>query len=266
MANSNIHNRNTNNKIGWDIKAEKEVAPNNMKGRVNFDPIAFDKLILQQGTRVKVYRTMYCGNVKSVDGAEHEIDCTIPGCNGSGFIDRHPIETMAFIQNQALEKNQFAEGMVDGNTVAATFLVGISLQYFTLVELCDFTDIFFQRVSRSDTSVDVLKYNAMRVNMIVDANSIEYHQCIDYKIDINGNIEWFAGKGPAANVIYSIHYEAPVQFRATQAMHANRFSQVKTKTGISFVKFQEQWALAKSFLVKRLDKDGNEMQPKKYNS
>lgn len=255
------HNKNTNKAQGWNVKKAKSVASNNMQGRNNMNPDDFDKLILQQGVRVKIFRSMYCPNVKSVDGAEHDIDCQIPGCNGSGIIDRHPIETITFIQNQQLEKMAFTEGQVDGNSVAGTFLSGIELQYFTLVELMDFTEIYFQRIKRSKTNVDVLKYFCHRVNMIIDQHNIEYYECIDFKIDLNGNINWVANRGPASETIYSIHYEASVQFRAVKSMHSNRFSQVKLKGKIKYVKFPEQWQLSKEYLVKRVDDSGNEIIP-----
>jgi len=258
------HNSNTNKRTAWNVKEPKKTNRSPDSGQVLTNPEAYDTLIKNHGVRVKVYRTMHCPNVKSVDGAEHEIDCDIPGCNGSGWVDVAPIETLAFIQNQSLEKMPFVEGQVDGNTVAATFLTGIELQYFTLVELIDFTDIFFQRVSRSNTNTDNLRYAAKRVNVIMDKNSKLYYQCIDFELDPNGNIKWKNGKGPMPGTIYSVHYESAVRFRATQAMHANRFGQKKVSGGVEYHKFPEQWALTKEFLVKRRDQDGNEIKPNDY--
>ena len=262
MASSN--NNNTNKQTAWNVKEPSSTPNNNMKGRINLRPDRFDTLIKQQGIKVKVYRTLQCPNVKSVDGATHNIDCTISGCNGTGYIDRHPIETMAGIQTQALNKIQSREGWIDGNTVAMTFLTGIELQYMTLVKLVDFTDIFFERIKRSISNVDVLRFEAQRVNVVIDQNDIEYYEGIDFNIDFNGNIAWVTDRGPEIDVIYSIHYEAPMQFRAMSAMHSNRFTQVKDGKNISYVKMQEQWACAREHLVKRVDDDGNEIEPNKY--
>jgi len=260
------HNKNTGKITGWNVKQAKHFKQEPEPGQVYIIPDQYDAMIKSKGVRVKVYRTTYCPNVKSVDGAEHEIDCTITGCNGSGFIDRRPIETVAFIQNQTLEKMANVEGYADGNSVAITFLIGIELQYFTLVELMDFTDIYFQRVKRkTGTTIDALKYDAKRVNLIVDANDVEYYQCIDCDIDMNGNIKWKAGRGPADGVIYSIHYEAAVQYRATKAIHVNRLTQIKAADGgISQVKMQANWMCTKEFLVKRKDIDGNDIDPNPY--
>jgi len=259
------HNRKTKNVPSWKVKEselQEETAPIE---RVDLDPFKFERLIEQKGVNVKVFRTSYCPKVKSVDGAEHEIDCVI--CNGSGFVDLDPICVKAFMQTQELEKMHNVEGFVDGNQVLMTFPIGVELQYFTKVELEDFTDIFMQRVLRSPgTNTDVLKYNACRVNFILDYNNVRYYQDQDFKIDQNGNIEWGLGNTPADNLPYSVHYEAAVQFRATRAMHVNRFSQYKTAGKIEHLKYQEQWLMTKEFLVKRLDENGNELEQSPYDN
>lgn len=261
------HNKTTKKQDSWNIKTSKLKPDTAPKGRVDLDPFAFDQLIEQKGVNVKVYRTLYCPNVKSVDGAEHNIDCVT--CNGSGFIDLDPICVKAIIQNQNLEELAKVEGHVDGNHVAITFPIGIELQYFTLVELIDFTDIYYQRIWRKPGSkVDVLKYVACRMNVVVDKNLVRYYQDQDYVIDMNGNIEWGTTRFPADNIPYSVHYEAAQQFRAVSAMHVNRFSQYKPKGEngrVEHLKFQEQWMCAKEFLVRRTDINGNELQQGPYN-
>lgn len=252
---------NTNDITGWKVKEPVALPIPNIKGqrRVDLDPEKFEALIKSKGVRVKVYRTSFCPNVKSIDGGEHEIDCTL--CNKSGFLDIRPIETLAFLQTQQLEKMFMPEGYVDGNSVLATFPIGIELQYFTKVELMDFTEIFYERVKRSQGDIDVLKYKAHRVNFLMDKNGKEYFEGNDFCLDPNGNIKWHPNKGPDAFTIYTIHYEAAVQFRATRAMHVNRFTTVPEDGKAKQMKLQEQWMLQKEFLVKRLDKNGNEILP-----
>jgi len=253
------NNKNTNKQLGWNVKEPTPSPINNLRNRVSFDKDAFDLLLQQQGIAVKVFRSMYCPRVKSIDGAEHEIDCN--NCNGSGFIDVAPICTTALIQNQALEKRQAPEGFVDGNTVAITFLSGIELQYFTKIELIDQHDIYFQRVVRSQGDVDHLQYKAIRVNVVVDAQNRQYYQGTDFTLSPDGHIKWAVNKGPSPEVIYSIHYEAPVQYRAVKAMHANRFAQILDKAdgNIKTLKMPEQWMCAKEFLVRRTGVNGTEI-------
>ena len=247
--------------VGWNSKPAVKVPKSELgssKGRVQLKPEKIQDLINQQGVRVKVYRSMLCPNVKSIDGGEHEIDCPI--CHGNGFADLRPICTVAFIQTQDLTKVHNAEGYWDGNTVAATFLPGIELQYFTLVELPDFTDIFYERIKRQQGPIDNLKYKALCVNVVLDSDGKEYFAGNDFDIDVNGSIRWKVDRGPLPGTIYSIHYEMTVQFRAIKAMHVNRFLQVSARsTDVEMTKQPEQWMLQKEFFVKRKDAQGNEL-------
>lgn len=253
-------NNNTKGIQGWNKTQNKTVpvSPEQKFSRVDLDPAAFNRLILQKGVRVKVYLTGYCSNVKSIDAAEHEIDC--PYCNGSGFLDLRPLDTLAFIQNQSLEAFQGVEGSHAGNTVAITFQAGVELQYFSLIELCDFTEIFFQRIARSPTAIDVLKYRARRINF-VECLGVQYYEGSHFCINQDGNIKWHEDKGPNEGKVYSIHYESAVQFRATQAMHSNRFTQVAGPGGVTFLKLPEQWACTKEFLVRRRNVNGQDITP-----
>lgn len=262
------HNKKTKKQKAWDVKESKLRDDTDAKQRVDLRVDDFDRMIEQKGMNLHVYRTSYCPNVKSADGAEHEIDC--PLCNGSGYIDRNPICVKGFMQNQELEKMTTLLGQHDNNSVLITFPIGVELQYFTKVELIDFTDIYYQRVMRKPGSaVDVLKYKACRVNMIIDQNGAEYFQDQDYKLDANGNVMWigtvddtdpdnpiFNGdRAPAENVIYTIHYECHVQFRATKALHVNRFTQYKApgEAKVEHIKMMEQWLCTKEFLLRRKD-------------
>lgn len=248
------HNQKTKRAKGWAVKESKVLPDTDPKQRVDLQVADFDRLIEQKGVNIKVFRTMYCPNVKSVDAAEHEIDC--PLCNGSGFLDMNPLCTKGFIQNQDLEKMlDTVAGQYDGNSVLITFPIGIELQYFTKIELEDFTMIYFERLLRKvGTNIDILKYRACRINQIVDKNGVEYFQGQDFNIDPNGNLQWLARK-PADEVIFSIHYECHVQFRATRAMHVSRFTQYKAagEAGVEHIKMPEQWLCTKEFLLRRKD-------------
>jgi len=256
------HNKKTKKKKAWDVKEGKMHDDTDPKGRVDLRAPDFDVLVEQKGVNLKVYRTMYCPNVKSVDAAEHEIDC--PLCNGSGWIDRNHICVKGFIQNQDMERMlDNAAGQHDGNSVLISFPIGVELQYFTRIELVDFTEIYFQRVMRkAGSNTDVLKYKACRVNMIIDKNNVEYFQDQDFKIDPNGNIQWLLRK-PADEVIYSIHYECHIQYRATRAMHVARFTQYKAPGNpkVEHIKMNEQWLCTKEFLLRRKDiNSGNDLE------
>jgi hypothetical protein len=246
---------------GWNPKTPAALPGKNISGKVNIQPAQFDKLVDAQGVRVKVYRTSYCPNVKSIDGAEHEVDCAL--CHGSGFLDRYCLETWALLQNQDSNRSIFPEGNYDGNTVMATFMQGVELQYFTLVELLDFSEAFFERIKRQEGPLDVLRYPGVRVNMVVDKAGKEYFEGSDFNLDANGNILWSANKGPTRGMIYTINYETKIRFRAIRAVHSNRFVQVAEAGQTKLVKMNECWMLQKEYLVVRKDLDGNVIAPNK---
>lgn len=247
---------------GWKKKQEfrEPATREKIRGKVNLRAEDFDTLVDQQGVRVKVYRTMFCPNVKSVDGGEHNIDCQL--CQGNEWLDVSPLCTVAFLQTQDLEKLHKAEGYWDANTVSATFLQGVEVQYFTLVELLDHTDIFFQRIKRSRGDIDRLKYTAKCVNALIDAQGNTYEAGADFELTEDyGDIRWLDGRGPGRDVIYSVHYDALVQFRATKAMHVNRFAQIQEGAEIVHKKMNEQWQLTKEYLVDRKNAQGDSLNP-----
>lgn len=183
------NNRTTKRRRSWDVKETATGPELNSLARVDLDLAAFDTLLLQKGTNCRIFRTMYCPKVKSVDGAEHEIDCNL--CAGTGFIDFDPICARVMIMSQALENMPKVEGMVDGNTVLMTFPIGIELQYFTRIELEDYQDIFFQNVLRNpNANTDVLKYRAVNVNGLIDSQGVRYYPGTDFEINTDGNIRW----------------------------------------------------------------------------
>lgn len=247
---------------GWSTKKAKKYSPDlsPAKGKTNLRIDDFDDFVKQHGVPVKIFRTLLCPNVKSVDGAEHEIDCEV--CKGSGFLDTKPLCTLAFIQSVENSTEHFSEGYYDGNTILVTFPQGIELQYFTLMKITDESDIFTERVVRSGGNIDVLKYVAFVIHVLIDKNGQEYYQGNDFNV-CEGNIDWIPGKGPDRGTIYSIHYETETQFRAIKAMHVNRFAHIRDKDSIRIEKINEQWMMQKEFLVDRKDRNGNKLAPNK---
>lgn len=249
---------------GWNARPEAVVAkdPKNFSTKVSFVPGDFKNLIANHGVRARVFRTMLCPRVRSVDGREHDINC--PLCRGAQFIDRYPLETKCVVSTQAENKmteGPAREGFIDGNTAYATFDLGVDLQYFTLVELMDFYDGFQQRIRRQEGDLDVLRYTARQINVLVDYEGRDYKEGLDFKVSPDGNVLWCSGDSasrPARGTVYSIHYDSPIRFRATRAVHVNRFASVREGSVDRMVQMPVQWEVTRDFLVSRKDLDGNE--------
>lgn len=258
------HNDTTQNAPSWQVPEPVAIPDKYSTNRTSLTPKNFERLCIQHGVRVRIYRSFFCPNVKDIGGA-HNIDCTIPGCDGTtGIIDVDPVETMCLLQRQELIKRQSAEGFVDDSTVMGTFLLGFDLQYFSLVEILDYQSLYFEQIKRSSGDIDATKYNAKTVNVLMDSKGIRYYQTIDFSVDPNGSIKWHINKGPKSGDIYSVHYYANIRFRASKAVQVVRFSQVKNSDGtVSFVKMPCLWELSREFMPKRVDQEGNVIPPNK---
>ncbi len=230
---------------------------------VEINPTKNNILIESQGVRVDVYETMLCPNVKKIDTGEHNIKCTL--CNGSNFIDRSPITTWAFLQNQTLIKNFASEGVWDDQQVSATFLTAVELQYFAKVVLKDFTTTFYELVQRQSGQIDRLKYPAFSVKHIIDQNGVEYEFGLHYNLDSNGDIKWIHNTvRPTIGTIYTAYYTYPITFRAINALHVNRFTQNSIqRTTKEPIQLNQQWVLKRDYLLTREDINGNPLKPNK---
>ena len=227
--------------------------------QVDLNPDDYDSLIATKGVRVRVFTTFPCPNIKKIDSAEHEINC--PLCHGDGFIDVNPIESIAFLQTQTLQKTFGPEGVWDDQRIAATFVSGMELQYFSKIQLLDFTTLFYEYIQRQQGDVDRLKYSAFKINYIMDQDGVSYFIDKDCTLDQNGDVKWI-GNRPAFKKIYSIHYSYPIQYRAINALHVNRFSQSGFKQPERIpLELNQQWIIKRDYLITREDRNGNPLSP-----
>ena len=240
------------------VSIPKNEAGYNTRKAASLTPEQTNKLVYTLGIPVKVFVTCLCPNVKSVDGGENEIDCNL--CNGSGFIDRNPIETLAVVTQNQLRPHHYEEGIYDGSKCHMTFLTGIEIHYFYLVEIKDFIRPYYQRLKRSKSGTDVLNYNAKKINLLISKDGLEYYADTDFTINADGNIKWNTDRGPAEGTIYSINYEAPMRYRAVAAENMARFAKKHTKSKeIEISKLNERWVMQLDYIVKRKDYAGNEL-------
>lgn len=243
---------------------------NTKQSATNIDYKDLNSFIWDQGIRVRVYKTLFCPRVHSIDGAEHDISCTI--CNGSGFVDVDPIETIAAIQNQIREHNINPESIGtawEEQTAYMTFLSGIELSYYARLELIDYTNIYKQLVQRQvGTNVDRLQFKAVSVDYLIDYDGVIYIPGNDFVVDRNGSIEWIisiGAKKPADKKVYSVHYNTLVAYRAITAMHCDRFgSDGIKKDHMEIILFPEQWKIKKLYLFHVSDSEsGEKLNPNK---
>lgn len=125
----------------------------------DLDEKNFNSLVYSKGVRARVYRTLFCPNVKSIDGMEHDINCKL--CGGSEFIDVDPIETQMFVQGHKREFNinpQDIGSNWEEQTVIASFLNTTEVSYFTRVDLLDYSELFKDVVQRQESTQTILSF------------------------------------------------------------------------------------------------------------
>lgn len=116
-----------------------------------------DTMVFNQGVRIRVYKTTWCPNRKSIDGQEHELNC--PMCRGTEFLDLDCFESVAFIQGQTREHQQNPEKIGSNweeQVVLCTLLSGVEVSYYTKIELLDYTNLYQQLVQRQETGMEIL--------------------------------------------------------------------------------------------------------------
>ena len=210
----------------------------------------FNTIVWQKGVKANVYKVVPCPNVHSIDGHEHDINCSL--CEGTGFIDiPNPIETIVLIYNQGKDLNKNPENLgseVEEGVVNMTFLSGINLTYFSRIDLLDFSRPYYQMVQRQNGNADRLYYPAIAIDFLIDKNGIQYHEGIDFEIQ-EGMIKWLQNS-PSVGTIYSIHYQCRVSFRCISALHQGRYSTFQTKQDqIDNIEHSEQWKAKLDYLV-----------------
>jgi len=224
-------------------------------GNVELDVDKINQLIEDQGVRVRVYRTILCPNIKSIDGGHHNIDCKL--CD-EGFIDRQPQDTWAVIQNQAMKRELKGEGQWDDHDAYATFISGIEIQYFAKIELMDYTTTFYQLIQRQEGEIDRLKYKAIKVNILIDKDNLEYFEGSDFTLSPTGDIQWTGARRPRKGLIYTVHYDYPITYRAIMASNINRFTNQKRKRDFKEpIHLPQRWQIKRDFLIDRVDMDDN---------
>lgn len=235
---------------------------------INVDRL--DQMIKDLGIRVRLFKSTICPNMQSIESFDHDLNCKI--CKNN-MIDFAPKCTVALFQQQELMEQFKLQGTFHIDEAMVSFLSGETLFPFARVELLDFKEDFTELVQRQEgTSIDVLKYPACEVLGLFDATDSttkeEYHFGTDFRLDVNGNVEWLSTHKPSDRKIYTIYYRFHPVFRAIKAVHRDRYSQYnlraqqieapKTTVGsATYVKLPETWVLKRDYLLEREDQQGS---------
>lgn len=230
------------------------------------DVNALDQMILDLGIRVRVWKSALCPNMSSLESNDHDINCQI--CR-ERMIDFAPECTMALFQQQALTEGFKVTGSFHVDEVMSSFLSGVTLQTMARVDLLDFPEDFYELIQKQAGDVDRLKYSATcTLGLFTVENDVKttFHEGTDFKVNLDGNIQWLTAHRPEPRQVYSIYYKYLPIYRATKGVHRDRFSQPLLKNELAhsvkadgkvFAKLPEQWVLKRSYLLDKRDRNGN---------
>lgn len=226
-----------------DIKKSSMITrpkrPVSKPSRVDLIPAEFEALIEDQGTYVRITPSLLCPNRTELEDTNHVLDC--PLCFGSEVIDldKHCIETWAFIQGIDFNQQFNVQGVFDIKDARMTVQQDIRLHYWYKVEVLDFASVFNQLIKRGYNDSDRIRYipskNCDTPYFLVDNQGKEYKLNVDYKI-VDQKIVWSANR-PASGSLYSFTYPILPTFRVLEMLHDNRYyytsSKQKEKTPVN---------------------------------
>ena len=229
------------------------------------DPKTFNTMLREYGVRVRHEKAMACPNYKgNIDSGNHSLDC--PVCHGEGFIYYPGGEFHGLFQSNTLQRRFSTEGYLDPGTALLTtpsmledLYTYVYLHYFDRITLLDFEDRYNELKHRGEGNVDLLKYDALKVEYL-STNDVQYEEGKDFELDENGNIRWTTSNRPGKNQvpkygeIYTISYLYKPVYRIVHMLHEGRFSQNKLKSSNAIPRrFAQQVILKKDFLMEKKD-------------
>lgn len=183
---------------------------------VHFDPDAFDLSLRSNGVSMKHYRAIKCpiGITDKFDVRDHgEHNCS------HGFLYKYAGEVTVFFSNNSSGSAVKDLGIINNATTAITIPrtyddidEEIAVQHYDRFFLKDVvaSSVNTQLVEAHITGVDRLQYNATSVEILLDANGVEYDEN-DFIIE-NNKLKWTTQRRPQFDpklqkgTIYSIRY------------------------------------------------------------
>lgn len=194
-------------------------------GRVDLKVSDFDRILEDQGVRVKVTPSILCPNRQGLHSTNHALNC--PTCNLSEAIElpAQSYEEYALIQSVNFKLDWTQSGLYSVKDAVMTIKGGRRLWYYDKVEILDSTSIFNQVVERTGTT-DQLRYAAQNAAtttpfFLADKDGTEYILRTDY--NVSGKTLTWVTTGPEEKSLYSIQYPILPVFRVLELLHENRY-------------------------------------------
>lgn len=204
--------------------------PQGMVG-VGMNPTVFEQQIRDHGIRMIHSKPLQCPNRKDIYSPTHDADCKM--CVDGYIYYGHKEFTGTFMGNSNSRQN-LMQGTYDADVATiilpVTYEDGTQLvgQFYDQITIVGKTIDFFQLVEHAKTGRDVLQFEAVSVNKLIDARGNEYSQGIDFIVD-QGDIVWTPdGNRPGMDitldrgVAYTVNYACVPVFTVVSLPHQLR--------------------------------------------
>lgn len=231
-----------------------QIIINEVDYQISFDAEAFDSFIRSQGVWVTHYRAIPDPRGMASVGDNRDVLNLRPS-DSDGFIYKKAGKMQAlftvnsiYVKDTDLGELAFSTAyMTMPRTYADTdepvVLHTWDKLYLNDIEIKVSTTQF---VEANKKGLDRLRFPAVKVTDVVDANGVYYEEDKDFQVTEDGHIKWLGQKRPGWNVetgrgtIYSVRYQYTPYFIIDRLLHEIRVAQVTKPGDITFSRFLER--------------------------
>lgn len=208
--------------------------------QVSLNPEIFEQQIRGQGVRMFHKRPVPCPKIRDINAGDHS-----PGCNNcnNGFVFYGQTCFIGAFAGNELVRMFNINNTWDVDSAAIICPVKdekgqiLDIQYFDQIILPDFSVRYYQRVEYNQSGIDVLHFEPISVDFVIDENGRRYEEGRNFTIK-NGRIAWnpsqdVPGYNPTLDrgTIYSINYYTRPHFTITGLPHQLRITQTQDDEG-----------------------------------
>lgn len=181
-------------------------------------------------------RPVPCPKIRDINAGDHSPNCNF--CH-NGFVFYGETNFIGAFAGNDLQRQFNINNSWDIDSAAIIVPVKdekgniLDIQYFDQIILPDFTVRYYQRVEYNQSGVDVLHFEPLSVDFVIDEHGRRYAEGVHFTIQ-NGRIYWNpSGDVPGYNptldrgTIYSINYYTRPHFTITGLPHQLRAVQTK---------------------------------------
>lgn len=200
--------------------------PYGKSNKVNLRVDDFDKLLWDQGIKIKHEKATKCPNCFDIESGHYDINCTL--CqNGHMFFDER--EMWAMMYQKKMEEMFQVQGVWEMGDALMTFPAlypddksVVRIDYYDRITILDFAERTSDLVKRGSVGdTDYIRYDVVDV-LKLSTSDKEYFKDTDFVIE-NTNIKWITTNRPLGGDIYTLAYTYKPVYLVVNFFHESRY-------------------------------------------